>query len=416
MSQFVIDGGRPLTGEVEINGAKNAVLPILASTILGAGQSVIDRVPNLRDVRVMKEVLTSLGAKVTAEDDYLAVDTTEIDSCMIPQDLMKKMRASIFLMGPLLARFGEIKISQPGGCSIGTRLIDLHLKGLRALGVEFKEEDCYLHGKADQLEGAEIQLDFPSVGATENIMMAAVKAQGKTVIHNAAQEPEVVDLQNFLNQLGAQVRGAGTDKIKITEAKDFQPVEYRVIPDRIEAGTFLVAAAVTSGEIVANDLIPVHIEAILSKLAETGVKVETTEDQVRVTGVDSWQGVQLKTLPYPGFPTDMQPQFMTLLAQAEGSSSITETIFDNRLQHTVQLNKMGANIEVTDNTATIKGVKSLQGSKVKATDLRAGAALVLAGLSATGQTVVEDVHHIDRGYAGLEDKLTKLGAKISRKE
>ncbi|GAB6100374.1 UDP-N-acetylglucosamine 1-carboxyvinyltransferase [Halanaerocella petrolearia] len=416
MSRFIIEGGQSLEGEVKINGAKNAVLPILAGTVLGAGESVIKRVPNLRDVRVMKEVLEVLGAQAEHKDKTIVVNTENIDSCQIPQELMQKMRASIFLMGPLVARFGQVKIYQPGGCSIGSRPIDLHLKGLRSLGVEFTEQGCYLEGKVDKLEGATIHLDFPSVGATENIMMAATRAKGQTIIYNPAKEPEIVDLQNFLNRLGANVKGAGTDVIKIQGVDKLDPVEYRVIPDRIEAGTFLVGAALTKGQIVAKDLIPVHIESILAKLSETGVNVEIIEDQVRVTGVDSWQGVQLKTLPYPGFPTDMQPQFMTLLAKAEGRSVLTETIFDNRLQHAEQLNQMGADIEVEDNQAIIQGVENITGTTVKATDLRAGAALVLAGLAAQGKTTVENIYHIDRGYEGLEDKLTKLGAIIKREE
>ncbi|AGB41702.1 UDP-N-acetylglucosamine 1-carboxyvinyltransferase [Halobacteroides halobius DSM 5150] len=414
MARFVIEGGKPLEGEIDINGAKNAVLPILAGTVLAEGQSVISRVPNLRDVRVMKEVLTLLGSKVEDKPGKMIIDTKDVDSCEIPQELMQKMRASVFLMGPLVARFGQVEISQPGGCSIGSRPIDLHLKGLEALGVEFTEDENSLKGKADELKGAEIHLDFPSVGATENIMMAATKAKGLTKIYNAAREPEIVDLQNFLNKLGANIKGAGTDVIKIKGVEKLHAIDYRVIPDRIEAGTFLIGAAITGGQVIAKDLIPVHIESILAKLSETGVKVETIDDKVRVTGVEDWQGVQLKTLPYPGFPTDMQPQFMTFLSIAEGRSVITETIFDNRLQHAKELNKMGANIEVNNSSAIVNGVAKLSGTRVEASDLRAGAALILAGLSAEGKTKVDNIYHIDRGYENIEDKLTKLGANIIR--
>ena len=286
MGRFIINGGQKLQGEVTISGAKNAVLPILAGTVLSGGECVIGRVPKLRDVRVMKEVLETLGAKARSEDDKLIVDTAGLNSCEIPEELMRKMRATVFLMGPLVGRFGEFKISQPGGCSIGTRPIDLHIKGLKALGVKFKQGHGYLEGKAEKLTGAEIHLDFPSVGATENIMMAAVLAEGKTVIYNSAREPEIVDLQNFLNQLGASVRGAGTDVIKIQGVKKLHPVDYQVIPDRIEAGTFLVAAAITKGNVLVKDVIPEHIEAVIAKLVESGVDLDVDGDQIQVIGQD----------------------------------------------------------------------------------------------------------------------------------
>jgi len=416
MGRFIINGGQKLQGEVTISGAKNAVLPILAGTVLAGGECVIGRVPKLRDVRVMKEVLETLGAKAKSEDDRLIVDTKGLNSCQIPEDLMRKMRATVFLMGPLVGRFGEFKISQPGGCSIGTRPIDLHIKGLKALGVEFKQGHGYLEGKAEKLTGAEIHLDFPSVGATENIMMAAVLAEGKTVIYNSAREPEIVDLQNFLNQLGASVRGAGTDVIKIQGVKELHPVDYQVIPDRIETGTFLVAAAITKGNVLVKDVIPEHIEAVIAKLVEAGVKLDVDGDQIRVIGKDKWQGVNIKTLPYPGFATDMQSQFMTFLSIAQGASIVTETIFENRLKHADELRRMGANIKIEGNSAIVKGVKSLSGTTVEATDLRAGAALVLAGLIAEGETRVENIYHIDRGYEFLTEKLTSLGAKIRREE
>jgi len=416
MGRFIINGGQKLQGEVTISGAKNAVLPILAGTVLSGGECVIGRVPKLRDVRVMKEVLETLGAKARSEDDKLIVDTAGLNSCEIPEELMRKMRATVFLMGPLVGRFGEFKISQPGGCSIGTRPIDLHIKGLKALGVKFKQGHGYLEGKAEKLTGAEIHLDFPSVGATENIMMAAVLAEGKTVIYNSDREPEIVDLQNFLHQLGDSVRGAGTDVIKIQGVKKLHPVDYQVIPDRIEAGTFLVAAAITKGNVLVKDVIPEHIEAVIAKLVESGVDLDVDGDQIQVIGQDKWQGVNIKTLPYPGFATDMQSQFMTFLSIAEGASIVTETIFENRLKHADELRRMGADIKIEGNSAIVKGVNKLSGTTVEATDLRAGAALVLAGLVADGETIVENVYHIDRGYEFLTDKLTSLGAKIRREE
>jgi UDP-N-acetylglucosamine 1-carboxyvinyltransferase len=414
MSQFIIEGATPLTGEVEISGAKNAVLPILAATVLGAGQSKLKRVPDLRDVRVMKEVLADLGARVEAADDKLLVDTSGVNSYQIEPELMQKMRATVFLMGPLLARFGAVKLFQPGGCNIGSRPIDLHLKGLKALGVEFREQDDCLEGRVEQLTGAEIHLDFPSVGATENIMMAATLAEGETIINNVAKEPEIVDLQNFLNQLGANVKGAGTDAIKIEGVSNLEAVDYEIIPDRIEAGTFLVAGAITGGDIRLNNVIPEHLETIMVKLAEAGHQLTVDGDQVRINGLARSEAINVKTLPYPSFPTDMQPQFMALLSLAKGESKIIETIFENRLNHASELQKMGANIKIRDNKAIINGVERLSGAVVEANNLRAGAALLLAGLAATGKTTVENIYHIDRGYEDLEEKLTKLGANLHR--
>ncbi len=413
MEKYIINGGERLEGEVIISGAKNAVLPIMAGTVLAEDECYINKVPNLRDVQVMKEVLTFLGGKIREEEE-LIIDTKLVNSCEIPESLMRKMRATVFLMGPLLARFGQVKISQPGGCSIGPRPIDLHIRGLEALGVEFTQKHGSLEGKTSGLVGNEIHLDFPSVGATENIMMAAVKAKGETLIYNAAREPEIIDLQNFLNQLGGRVRGAGTDVIKIQGVKNLHSVEYRVIPDRIEAGTFLVAAAITRGDVLIKDVIPKHIEAVIAKLHEAGVEVEDRLDKIKVNGSERWKGVNIKTLPYPGFATDMQSQLMTFLSLAEGASIITETIFENRLKHADELRRMGANIKVEGNSAIVRGVKELSGATVKATDLRAGAALVLAGLAAEGETKVENIYHIERGYENLTQKLSKLGAKISR--
>ena len=416
MSRYVIEGGVPLSGEVEISGAKNAVLPILAATILGQGASTLAKVPDLRDVRVMKEVLQELGAEINDTAAGLVVDTSGINSCQIAPELMQKMRATVFLMGPLLARYGRVELCQPGGCNIGSRPIDLHLKGLEALGVQFEEENGCLTGYVDQLTGAEIQLDFPSVGATENIMMAATLAQGQTIINNVAKEPEIIDLQNFLNRLGADVKGAGTDMIKINGGRELNAVEYEIIPDRIEAGTFLVAGAITGGEVTIKNVIPEHIEAVMVKLTEAGHKIEAKDKQVKIKAASCSQNINVKTLPYPGFPTDMQPQFMSLLSIAEGESIITETIFENRLNHASQLQKMGAEIEVNNNQGLVKGVENLSGAVVKASNLRAGAALLLAGLATEEKTIVENIYHIERGYECLEKKLTDLGANLHKEK
>ncbi|KXS42464.1 MULTISPECIES: UDP-N-acetylglucosamine 1-carboxyvinyltransferase [unclassified Candidatus Frackibacter] len=414
MDSFIVKGGNRLTGEVDISGAKNAVLPILAGTVLSSGENIIREVPRLRDVKVMKEVLSNLGAGVSQDDKVITVNSSVIDSCEIPEYLMRKMRATIFLMGSLLARFKKVRISQPGGCSIGPRPIDLHIKGLEALGVEFTEEHGYLEGKTDELIGADIHLDFPSVGATENIMMAATKATGTTVIRNAAKEPEIIDLQNFLNGMGAKIRGAGTDIIKVEGVEELHSIDYTVIPDRIETGTFMVASAITGGEVLLNNVIPEHVEPVIAKLLEAGVEVDYNQDQIKVTAPAKVKGVNVKTLPYPGFPTDMQPQFMTLLSVAEGTSVITETIFENRLKHADELRRMGADIRIESRSAIIKGIKELSGAVVEASDLRAGAALVLAGLVAEGETRINDIYHIDRGYENLESKITNLGGYITR--
>jgi UDP-N-acetylglucosamine 1-carboxyvinyltransferase len=414
VGSFIIQGGNSLNGEVSISGAKNAVLPILAGTVLSSGEDTIREVPRLRDVKVMKEVLNTLGAKVTQDNNVITVDSSVIDSWEIPEYLMRKMRATIFLMGPLLARFNQVRISQPGGCSIGPRPIDLHIKGLEALGVEFTEGHGYLEGKVDELKGTDIHLDFPSVGATENIMMAATKAKGITKIRNCAKEPEIIDLQNFLNGMGAQIKGAGTDVIKVKGVKELNSIDYTVIPDRIETGTFMVAAAMTNGEILLNNVIPEHVEPIMAKLLETGTDVQYNQDQIKVIANSKIESVDVKTLPYPGFPTDMQPQFMTLLSMAEGTSVVTETIFENRLKHADELRRMGADIRIESHSAIINGIDRLSGATVEASDLRAGAALVLAGLVAEGETQVDNIYHVDRGYENLGSKILELGGQITR--
>ncbi len=414
MIKYMLEGPGQLQGEVEISGAKNAILPILAASILSCGVSYIRQVPQLKDVEVMCRILTHLGARVEHEDDVITVDSRDINSFEVPDHLMRKMRATVFLMGPLLGRFGEVKISQPGGCSIGPRPIHWHLKGLRALGVDFQEGHGYIHGQADGLSGADIHLDFPSVGATENIMMGALRARGDTIIRNAAREPEIVDLQNYLNGMGGRVRGAGTDLIKIRGVEELSSLDYTVIPDRIETGTFMVAAAITGGELLLKNVIPEHVEPVMAKLAEAGVKIEHNSDQIRVSSIGSLQGLELKTLPYPGFPTDMQPQFTSLLSLAEGTSVVTENVFENRMKHAEELSRMGAEIRVEGRTAIINGVQGLTGASVEATDLRAGAALILAGLAAEGRTEVSKALHIERGYHRLYDKLCSVGARIKR--
>lgn len=410
----MIIGRTRLSGTARVNGSKNASLAILAACLLCPGQSVLKDVPRLQDIQTMGDVLTSLGARVSRNGSSVTVDAKDILSLEVEEALMRRMRASNLVLGPLLGRFHEAKISQPGGCNIGARPMDLHLKGLRALGAEINEEFGYISARAKKLAGAEIQLDFPSVGATENIMMAAVLAEGVTVIRGAAKEPEVVDLQNFLNCLGARVSGAGTDVIRIEGVTALHPAEHQIIPDRIEAGTYMIAAAITGGDVTVANVIPEHLRALTAKLAEAGAEMEVGEDYIRVRGRERMQAVDVKTMPYPGFPTDLQPQMTALLALAEGTSIISETIFENRFRHVSELMRMGARIKIEGQTAVIKGKKKLQGAPVEAGDLRAGAALVLAAMAAENGTLLEGVEHIDRGYERIEQKYNALGARITR--
>lgn len=416
MERFAIIGGVPLQGKVLVNGAKNATLPIMAATVLAAGRCTICDAPYLRDVMVMTRILEQLGAEVKREGRNLSIDTREIGHWEIAEDLMRETRSSIFLMGALLARKGKVKVAYPGGCNIGPRPIDLHLKGLRALNVEITEKHGYVYAETRGLRGAEVHLDFPSVGATENIMMAAVRARGTTVIRNAAKEPEIVDLQNFLNKMGARIRGAGTDVIKIDGVASLGPISYTVIPDRIETGTFMVAAAMTEGEIIIENGIFEHVEPIAAKLREAGAEVEGGEGGIRVRGTGRLVGVDIKTLPYPGYPTDMQPQTMAMLSIARGTSVIIENIFANRFKHVDELLRMGAQIKTEGRAAIIRGVEGLTGSAVEASDLRAGVALILAGLVAEGKTTIDNIYHVDRGYEAIEKKLQGLGAQIWRLE
>ena len=416
VAYIVVKESKPLKGTVRVSGAKNAVLPIIAATLLVDGVSVIKSVPNLRDVNVMSDLLRYLGAKVQYDGETLVVDATEIKETEAPYHLVNKMRASFLVMGSLLARFNTAKISMPGGCAIGTRPIDLHLKGFKAMGAEIISDHGYIEAAAQKLAGSKIYLDFPSVGATENIMMAAVLAEGTTTIENAAEEPEIVDLANFLNKMGAQVRGAGTNTIKITGVEKLEAVEHTVIPDRIEAGTYMVAAAMTKGDIFVDNVIIDHIKPVVAKLIEVGCTVEEHENGVRVIGAQEIMPTNIKTLPHPGFPTDMQSQFMAMLCLAKGKSTITETVFENRFMNVPELIRMGANIEINGKSAIVEGRDRLTGSEVMATDLRAGAALVISGLVAEGETIVKNIYHIERGYVDLVGKLSMLGAEIYKVE
>ncbi len=420
MAKYIIKHSAPLKGEVAISGAKNATLPILAATVLTDGVCEILDAPHLSDVEVMCEILRSVGATVTEdyENHRIVIDGSTVDKSVVPYDLVKKERASFFIMGPLLARMGKVNIALPGGCAIGERPVDLHTKGIKMLGARVVTADGEVNANADKLKGALVYLDFPSVGATENIMMAATLAQGETVIENAAEEPEIVDLANFLNRMGAQIKGAGTDTIKITGVEKLHGTRYAVIPDRIETATFMIAAATTRGDVLIKNCIPDHVRPIIAKLIECGVSISDELEGLRVRGdVNPLKATDIKTLPYPGFPTDAQAPIMAFLTTVEGQSKINETLFENRLMHAAELNRMGANIRVDGRTAIVPGnQRQLEGASVMATDLRAGAALVIAGLVATGTTEVTNIYHVERGYEDFVKKLTDLGANIIKVE
>jgi len=414
LSSIVIEGGRPLVGTVKISSAKNAVLPVLAASLLTESQCIIEDAPELEDVKVMIEVLKSLGARAQREGDSIKITASEINSFEAPYDLVRKMRASFLVMGPLLARKGRARISVPGGCAIGSRPIDLHLKGFAALGAEIELGHGYVEAKSKKLTGSTIYLDFPSVGATENIMMAAALAEGQTTIENAAKEPEIIDIANFLNSMGAKIRGAGTDIIKIEGVKELSGISYTVIPDRIETGTFLVAGAITGGNILLENVVPEHLKPVIAKLIECGATITEEPEGLRVIGNGRPMASDVKTMPYPGFPTDMQAQIMAYLSTALGTSMVIETVFENRFMHVEELKRMGAKIKIEGRSAVIEGVEKLSGAPVKATDLRAGAALILAGLAAEGTTKVMNTYHIDRGYVNIVEKLQNLGASIKK--
>ncbi len=420
MDCFLLQGGRRLKGEIRVSGAKNAILPIMAASLLTRGECIIWDAPDIKDVATMAQILTSLGAKVWVGVDartglrYVRILADSLRSHEVSPKLMGEMRSSIVLMGALLGRLGKFRVYRPGGCPIGLRPINFHINGLARLGVRLSVKHGFIHGEAPRLVGQEIHLDFPSVTTTENLMMAAAYAEGTTVIRNAAREPEVVDLGNFLNSLGARVTGAGLDTIRVTGVRELGGTEHTVIPDRIEAGTYLVAAAVTGGELTVTNVIPEHLEAVTAKLREAGVPLEVGRGHIRVLPGTRLRPVDFKTLPYPGFPTDMQPQVMAMMCFAKGTSLITENIFESRFGHAEALVRMGASVEIVNKMAVVRGEGSLTGAWVKATDLRAGAGLVVAGLGAEGMTVIEDVAHIDRGYERMDEKLSSVGADIKR--
>lgn len=416
MEKLIIRGGRRLAGSVKTSGAKNAVLPIIAASILGRTPSRLEEIPDLEDVRTICSVLKCLGIRIcTEEKGVLTIDSSEITSCEAPYELVRSMRASFLVMGPLLARKGHARISQPGGCAIGTRPIDIHLKGFEALGVKIESGHGFIEATAPNgLVGTTIYLDFPSVGATENLMMAASMAEGVTIIENAAQEPEIVDLANYLNVMGAKVRGAGTSVLHISGVRELKGAEHTVIPDRIEAGTYMVAAAMTGGDVRVENVLCEHLKPLIAKLREAGAAVYEDIGGVRVVGAEKVKAITIKTLPYPGFPTDMQAQVMALMTIAEGRSLVTETVFENRFMHVEELIRMGADIHTEGRSATVQGVPKLMGCQVRATDLRAGAAMILAGLVAEGVTEIGDIYHIDRGYEEIVAKLCSLGADITR--
>jgi UDP-N-acetylglucosamine 1-carboxyvinyltransferase len=421
MTKIVIDGGHRLEGSVRIGGAKNAVLPILAASLLASsGTSKIDDVPDLLDVRIMAETISALGAEVERSGSTMKVNASNIRSIEPPYDLVRRMRASFVVAGPLLTRFGEAKIALPGGCNIGPRPVDLHIKGFEAMGAKAIIENGYVHFIAPPggLKGARIYLDIPSVGATQNIMMAACLAEGQTIIENAAKEPENVDLANYLNAMGARVRGAGTDIVRIDGVDALHGANHTVIPDRIEAGTFLIAGAVMGNGVYVENALSDHLLSLIAKLEEAGAKLEDDVSGIRVWPAESGRlrALDVKTHYYPAYPTDLQAQMVAGLTLAQGTSTITETVFENRFMHVAELQRMGAEIQIEGRTAIIEGVEKLSGAQVTATDLRAGAALVIAGLAAEGETEVSAVHHIDRGYDNLVGKFQALGAKIRRIE
>lgn len=417
MEQYVIKGGNPLYGEVEIGGAKNAALAILAAAIMTDETVTIDNLPNVRDINVLLQAIEEIGAHVERVDIHkVKINGSFIRGVNVDNEFIRRIRASYYLIGALLGKYKHAEVALPGGCDIGSRPIDLHMKGFRSMGADIDIAHGLVIARAKELKGTHIYMDKVSVGATINIMMAAAMADGKTVIENAAKEPHVVDVANFLNSMGANIRGAGTDVIRIVGVEKLHATEYSVIPDQIEAGTFIFAVAATGGNVLVKDVIPKHLEATTAKLLEVGCQVEEFDDSVRVISDGHLKHTQVTTLPYPGFPTDMQPQMAVLLGIAEGTSTVTESIFENRFKYVDELTRMGADIKVESNIAIISGVKRYTGARVNAPDLRAGAALVIAGLAADGITVVDDIYYIQRGYEALEEKLTKIGAKIARVE
>ena len=413
MDKIEIIGGKKLAGEVRISGAKNAVLPILASSLLVEGWNTFHNIPDLMDIKTIKKLLTSLGVEMEG-DETLHINAGGITSCEASYDLVRKMRASILVLGPLVARTGEARVSLPGGCAIGARPVNLHIKALQELGADVSLKDGYVEAKASRLKGAEIYFDISTVTGTENIMMAATLAEGTTILKNAAREPEIVNLAEVLIGMGARIQGAGSDVIAIEGVESLHPTEAAVIPDRIEAGTFMIASGITGGDIRITGCVPRHLDALIAKLRDTGMSIDTAEGVIRAKGGGILRSVDVKTLPYPGFPTDLQAQIMALMAVADGLSVITETVFENRFMHVSEMMRMGADIVIQGKSAIVRGVPKLRGAPVMATDLRASASLILAGLAAEGTTVLSRVYHIDRGYQQIEKKLSALGADIRR--
>lgn len=414
MDRLLVTGGTSLQGSVPIAGAKNSALKLMAATLLAEGRSTIHNVPRIQDCVTMVEVLEHLGAGAAWKDGTLVVETSEVQPRETPYELVSRMRASILVLGPLLARFGRARVAMPGGCNIGSRKIDLHVRGLEKMGARFTSEHGYLEARTDGLRGAVITLDFPSVGATENALMAAVAARGTTVIENAAREPELSDLASFLTEMGARIDGVGTPTVEIEGVDVFTPVEHTVIPDRVEAGTFAIATCATGGSVVLEGARGDHMDLVFAKLADAGADVLATEAGMAISMQERPKAVDLVTLPYPGFPTDLQPQMMALLAAAEGTSIVTENVFESRFMFVDELNRMGADIRTEGHHAVIRGVEHLSAAPVRALDIRAGAALVIAALATNGVTEIEDMYHVDRGYQDFESKLTRLGAVVRR--
>ncbi len=415
MDKLIIKGGKPLRGQIQISGAKNAALPIMAASILSCGKNTIKNIPDLKDVRTMCRLLSNMGCGFDLKDGMLKIDSAEINKFDAPYELVKTMRASVLVLGPLLARFGKARVSLPGGCAIGARPIDLHLMGLEKMGADIELQSGYVIARTKRLKGASIYLDIPTVTGTENLMMAATLAKGTTVIENAAKEPEVVDLANCLISMGAKIKGAGESVIEIEGVQELKCIkDYTVIPDRIEAGTFMTIAGATRGDLILKGCRTEHNDALIMKLKDAGVTFKNTPEGVRVTGPERLVSTDVKTMPYPGFPTDMQAQFMAMMCIAKGTSIIKETVFENRFMHVAELKRMGASIDIEGYTATVKGVKRLIGAPVMATDLRASASLIVAALCAEGESTIHRIYHLDRGYENMDKKLRDIGALVER--
>ena len=415
MSEYIIKGGRKISGEVTISGSKNAALPIIAASILNKGKTTLYNVPNIHDTQMMFEILNKIGGKVTQKNNKIIIETSKINKYEIPEDLMRQMRSSVIFAGSLIGRYKKATFSYPGGCDIGTRPIDLHLKAFEKLGINIQKNYGNISCICDKITGEKIDLDFPSVGATENAILASCLGEGKTIITNAAREPEIIDLQNFLNKMGAKIKGAGSNKIEINGVKQLKDVSYNIMPDRIETGTFLCIAAMTGGSLKLKNADATHITPVIDKLEESGCKIETYKNIIQIEGPKKLKAVDIKTMPYPGFPTDMQSIFATTMTLAKGTSVIVENIFENRYKYTQELVRMGAKIKVEGKTAVIKGVRKLYGANVKATDLRGGASVVMAGITAKGMTKVENIEYILRGYEKFDNKLQNIGVDILKR-